>query len=135
MKKQPRGLRNNNPGNIRINSDLFCGEIRPSADKAFKQFENMAYGYRAMFKILSNYYNRYSLKTIRQWITRWAPENENNTLAYVMAVANYVGISPDQDINLVDATLIQGIVAGMSKVENGVSPNHEEVLRGWELLQ
>lgn len=32
MKKNnlPRGLRNNNPGNIRINDDLFQGEIRPS---------------------------------------------------------------------------------------------------------
>ena len=56
MKKNnlPRGLRNNNPGNIRINDDLFQGEIRPSKDKSFKQFTTMAYGYRAMFKILSN---------------------------------------------------------------------------------
>lgn len=37
MKKElPRGLRNNNPGNIRINNDLFQGEIRPSKDKSFK---------------------------------------------------------------------------------------------------
>ena len=42
-KKLPRGLRNCNPGNIRINSDLFQGEIRPSKDKSFKQFETMAY--------------------------------------------------------------------------------------------
>ncbi|MBX9055585.1 structural protein P5, partial [Parabacteroides merdae] len=48
-----RGLRNNNPGNIRINGDLFQGEVRPSKDKSFKQFTTMAYGYRAMFKILS----------------------------------------------------------------------------------
>lgn len=51
-----RGLRNNNPGNIRINNDLFQGEVRPSEDKSFKQFTTMAYGYRAMFKILSNYF-------------------------------------------------------------------------------
>lgn len=45
MKKNnlPRGLRNNNPGNIRINDDLFQGEIRPSKDKSFKQFTTMAY--------------------------------------------------------------------------------------------
>lgn len=51
-----RGLRNNNPGNIRINNDLFQGEVGPSEDKSFKQFTTMAYGYRAMFKILSNYF-------------------------------------------------------------------------------
>ena len=41
MKKNnlPRGLRNNNPGNIRINDDLFQGEIRPSKDKSFKQLK------------------------------------------------------------------------------------------------
>ena len=66
----PRGLRNNNPGNIRRNSDVFQGEINPSRDKEFKQFKNMAYGYRAMYKILSNYYNKYQLNTIRKMISR-----------------------------------------------------------------
>ena len=63
MKKNnlPRGLRNNNPGNIRINGDLFQGEVRPSKDKSFKQFETMAYGYRAMFVILRNYIRNYKL--------------------------------------------------------------------------
>lgn len=62
----PRGLRNNNPGNIRKNSDLFQGEVTPGKDRDFKQFKTMAYGYRAMFKILSNYYRKYHLTTIRQ---------------------------------------------------------------------
>ena len=50
MKKNelPRGLRNNNPGNIRKNSDVFQGE-KTSSDKEFKQFKSMAYGYRAIF--------------------------------------------------------------------------------------
>lgn len=62
----PRGYRNNNPGNIRINGDLFQGEIRPSKDKSFKQFETMAYGYRSVFRILSNYRKNYGLDTIRK---------------------------------------------------------------------
>ena len=70
MKKNnlTRGLRNNNPGNIRINGDLFQGEVRPSKDKSFKQFETMAYGYRAMFVILRNYIRNYKLDTIRKMI-------------------------------------------------------------------
>lgn len=51
-----RGLRNNNPGNIRINDDLFQGEVRPSKDKSFKQFETMAYGYRADVRNLTELY-------------------------------------------------------------------------------
>ena len=87
-----RGLRNNNPGNIRINGDLFQGEVRPSKDKSFKQFTTMAYGYRAMFKILSNYFKNYKLDTIRKMIIRWAPQKENHTEAYIKAVSDYAGI-------------------------------------------
>lgn len=46
----PRGLRNNNPGNIRLSSTKYQGEVQPSQDTAFKQFESMAYGYRAIFR-------------------------------------------------------------------------------------
>lgn len=129
----PRGLRNNNPGNIRRNSDVFQGEINPSRDKEFKQFKNMAYGYRAMYKILSNYYNKYQLNTIRKMISRWAPENENNTAAYVSLVSSYSGVGPDDLISFDREQMIQ-IVAGMSKVENGREANMYDVIAGWDLL-
>lgn len=129
----PRGLRNNNPGNIRRNSDVFQGEINPSRDKEFKQFKNMAYGYRAMYKILSNYYNKYRLNTIRKMISRWAPENENNTAAYVSLVSSYSGIGPDDLISFDREQMIR-IVAGMSKVENGREADMSDVIAGWGLL-
>lgn len=127
-------MRNNNPGNIRINSDMFRGEVRPSKDKAFKQFETPAYGYRAIFKILRNYHTRYALTTIRQIITRWAPEKENNTAAYIEAVSDYAGISADDPININDREQMIRIVAGMSKVENGVGAVMTDVVQGWNLL-
>ncbi|WP_270633496.1 structural protein P5 [Parabacteroides goldsteinii] len=129
----PRGLRNNNPGNIRRNSDVFQGEINPSRDKEFKQFKNMAYGYRAMYKILSNYYNKYRLNTIRKMISRWAPENENNTAAYVSLVSSYSGIGPDDLISFDREQMIR-IVAGMSRVENGIETIMSDVIAGWNLL-
>lgn len=134
IKQRPRGLRNNNPGNIRINDDLFQGEIRPSRDKAFKQFETMAYGYRAVFRILSNYYRNYKLDTIRKMIGRWAPENENDTEAYVKAVSGYAGIPADDPININDREQMIRIVAGMSKVENGREAEMSDVIAGWNLL-
>lgn len=129
----PRGLRNNNPGNIRRNSDVFQGEINPSRDKEFKQFKNMAYGYRAMYKILSNYYNKYQLNTIRKMISRWAPENENNTAAYVSLVSSYSGVGPDDLISFDREQMIR-IVAGMSRVENGIEAVMSDVIAGWNLL-
>lgn len=129
----PRGLRNNNPGNIRRNSDMFQGEVNPSRDKEFKQFKTMPYGYRAMFKILSNYYRKYSLTTIRKMIGRWAPGNENNTDAYVSLVSNYSGIGPDDLISFDREQMIR-IVAGMSRVENGREAVMSDVMSGWNLL-
>lgn len=129
----PRGLRNNNPGNIRRNSDVFQGE-KTSSDREFKQFKSMAYGYRAIFKILSNYYRNYKLDTIRKMIGRWAPENENNTEAYVKAVSDYAGISADDPIYVNDREQMIRIVAGMSKVENGREADMSDVIAGWNLL-
>lgn len=137
MKKNnlPRGLRNNNPGNIRINGDLFQGEVRPSKDKSFKQFETMAYGYRAMFVILRNYIRNYKLDTIRKMISRWAPPKDNNhTEAYIKAVSDYAGIPADDPINVNDREQMIRIVAGMSKVENGREADMPDVITGWILL-
>lgn len=130
----PRGLRNNNPGNIRRNSDVFQGEVSPSRDKEFKQFTNMAHGYRAVFRILSNYYRNYKLMTIRKMIGRWAPENENNTAAYVSLVSSYSGIPADDPIDIGNKEQMIRIVAGMSRVENGREADMSEVIAGWNLL-
>lgn len=136
MKKEtlPRGLRNNNPLNIRISTDKFVGEVQPSQDKAFKQFDTMTHGYRAAFRVLRTYINNYKCDTIRKIISRWAPATENNTLAYVMTVSDRAGISPDAPISADNREMMVRIVAAMSYVENGVEADRVEVLDGWEAL-
>lgn len=129
-----RGLRNCNPGNIEKSSDVYQGEIIPSQDKRFKQFKNMAYGYRAMFRILFTYTNRYRLTTLRQWITRWAPPEENDTEAYIKTVSSGANISPDSSIDTNNMMIMCKIVAEMSRVENGVPANMGEVESGYKLL-
>lgn len=47
-----RGLSNCNPGNIRQSKVRYKGEVQPSRDPAFKQFESLAWGYRAVFVLL-----------------------------------------------------------------------------------
>jgi hypothetical protein len=53
----PRGIRNNNPLNIRHNADVFQGETK-GEDKSFKTFSTMPYGYRAAFVTLATYLSR-----------------------------------------------------------------------------
>lgn len=130
-----RGLRNNNPGNIRQNSDTFLGEIKPSIDPAFKQFESIEYGYRAIFVTLNTYQKKYGLSTIRAMISRWAPPKDNNdTEAYIRAVSSESGVPENSHITSTNKDVMVPIVAAMSRVENGVAANISEVQRGWDLF-
>lgn len=88
-----RGLKNNNPGNIRKSSDTFQGEILPSGDAAFKQFKTMQYGERAIFVVLNTYAKKYGRDTIKSIVERWAPANENNTDLYIEQVEKWSGIN------------------------------------------
>ena len=129
-----RGYRNNNPCNIRISTDVFQGEVRPSGDKAFKQFETMAYGYRAAFKVLQTYINNYKCDTIRKIISRWAPANENHTENYIKVVSERSGIPENDTVYADNREMMIRIVAAMSFVENGREAEMSDVIRGWELL-
>lgn len=130
-----RGLRNNNPGNIRQNSDNFLGEIKPSTDPAFKQFESIEYGYRAIFVTLNTYQKKYGLSTIRTMISRWAPpKDHNDTEAYIRAVSAESGVPENSRITSTNKDVMVPIVAAMSRVENGVTANITEVQRGWDLF-
>ena len=86
-KMMSRGLRNNNPGNIRLGAFKYKGEKTKSSDSSFRQFESMEWGYRAMFVLLHTYAQRYRCRTLRDYISRYAPPSENNTEAYIRRVA------------------------------------------------
>lgn len=130
-----RGLRNNNPGNIRLDGVHWKGEVEPSQDREFKQFETMAWGYRAMFQCLNTYYRKYGLDTIRKMISRWAPpEDGNHTDNYVKAVSEHSGVPADGRITTTNRDVMIPIVAAMSRVENGVEAKMTDVEAGWKLF-
>lgn len=130
-----RGLANRNPGNIRRSGVRYRGEVQPSRDPAFKQFETMAWGYRAIFVLLDTYRTRHGLDTIAGMITRWAPPSENRTDCYIRAVCNRTGIGPDEKIDTRCRQTMTAIAAAISRVENGVDASMADVERGWELFR
>lgn len=129
-----RGLANRNPGNIRRSAVRYRGEVHPSTDPAFRQFETMEWGYRAVFVLLDTYRRRYGLRTVRGMIARWAPPSENRTEAYVAAVVRMTGIGPDEQIDTRDARTMIPLAAAISRVENGVEADREQVEGGWRLF-
>ena len=130
-----RGTRNCNPGNIRRSRVRYKGELHPSLDPAFKQFESMEWGYRAMFILLDTYRKRYGLKTLREMIMRYAPPEENHTALYISAVCDMTGIRPDEAIDTHSRKVMVPIVAAMSRIENGCPAHWNEVEQGWELTE
>lgn len=93
-----RAVRNNNPGNI-VKGEPWQGlmptnEMTPdqSAEQRFCVFKSPQWGFRAMAVTLITYYDARKAKdgsridTIAEVITRWAPPNENDTVAYIRAV-------------------------------------------------
>lgn len=129
-----RGLTNCNPGNIRRSKTRYKGERQPSRDSEFKEFESMAYGYRAMFVLLDSYSRRYGLCTIRQMLNRYAPPSENFTEGYIRFVSETTGIAPDEMLNTRAARDMVPVVVAMSQIENGVAAVMADVQRGWELF-
>ena len=134
MTKMSRGLRNNNPGNIRLGSAYFLGEKIPSGDPAFRQFKSIEWGYRAMFVLLRTYVVKHKCHTLRQIINRYAPPVENHTDNYIRRVSDATHLSPDETISINDGAMMTAIVAAMSEVENGVKANMADIWRGWELF-
>lgn len=125
--KPPRGIHNNNPGNIRKTTTEWRGEIQGD-DPEFETFATPEDGIRALAKILLNYQRKYGLKTVRQMISRWAPPTENNTESYINAVAAKMGVGPDNPFVL-DGMLLVLMVDSIIRHENGQNPYPPETVR------
>ena len=126
-----RGLRNNNPLNIRHSQDQWQGAATTQTDTAFVQFRSMAYGYRAAWKTLDTYNLRFRREhkpyNVRNIIARWAPPSENDTDAYVRAVVKLSGLGGNENIprphryrNFERLEKTARLIAAMTCVECGI---------------
>ena len=133
----PRGIRNNNPLNIRRSKDQWKGMRMQQTDPSFCQFESLEWGWRAAFWLLTRtYYHKYRLFTIRAIISKWAPPCENKTEAYIRNVCRLTGIGPDEPIGIPSDQPARWIALGraMAIQENGTdSIDDFAMLRGWTL--
>lgn len=131
-----RGIRNNNPGNIRWGDEWkgLVPEVQRT-DKSFCQFRTPEFGIRAMIIILRNYQSKYGLKTITGIIKRWAPPNENDTQAYIRSVAQATGTDADKSIDLTDSRKLIPLLQAIIKHENGSQPYEFDVfIRALDLV-
>lgn len=132
--KQPRGLRNCNPGNIRLSKDKWLGLRKEQTDGSFFQFETMAYGYRALMRTIQTYRRKHGLQTIADLIGRWAPSHENNTSSYITAVCQKMQVPTTFVPEVDDKDTMCALAAAISEVENGIDAQLADVRAGWDLL-
>ena len=129
-----RGLENCNPGNIRRSRMRYLGEVRPSRVPEFRQFDSLAWRSRSRSLLPDSYSRSRACPPLRAALSRWAPPSENRTDAYIRAVVGDTGLDPDERLDTRDRRTMVPVAASISRVENGVKADREEVERGWELF-
>jgi hypothetical protein len=126
-KSLPRGIRNNNPGNLRGNAEW---KGKTGADEGgYLTFESPQSGLRAMAVNLLVQQNKHGLNTVQDIVTKYAPPSENDTASYIKQVSQALGVQPTQRVNLSDPATLNALMAVMIKQENGMQPFSPEQLR------
>lgn len=125
-----RGLRNNNPGNLRWDGTVWQGADTPPADKdGYLRFLKPTWGIRALTRDLRNKYAR-GLRTVTAILTVYAPPAENDTAAYITAVATELGIGPLTPLTFpTDGAQLEALVKAIIHHENGIQPYPDAVIR------
>lgn len=132
----PRGIRNFNPLNIKKTGAKWHGlatvaEMTPEQKRetVFCVFREMKWGVRAGVIILQTYLrNRFD--TVAEIINRWAPPIENQTSAYVNAVAEAMGVDKDAELDTSDPEILLPLVRAMVKHENGETIPDDVIMEG-----
>lgn len=136
--KVPRGIRNNNPLNIKKGCN-WKGERPIQSDPVFEEFQTMQLGIRAALRLMRNHITGYKgtrpkMNTLKKLIAVWAPPTENSTTRYVDYVSAQVGLSPSDIIDPDNRALMCKIARAMAHVECGVWLEPELFESAWDLL-
>jgi hypothetical protein len=136
MQKQlPRGIRNNNPLNIRISGTPWQGKVTNNTDGTFEQFTSLEYGVRAALVNIRTYIKRDRLCNITQIISRWAPSSDgNNVKAYIEVVCSRANLTSTEVLKYNDKNKLCRLVWAMAYVECGCEISFGRVENAWAII-
>ena len=137
IEKLPRGIRNKNPGNIKLGTN-WDGLAAEQTDPTFCIFNEAVMGIRALMRILLTYRFTHKKATIDEIIYRWAPPSENSTDKYVEFVCKKLNKEKDVRLNNSMEDYLP-LVKAIIQMENGMQPYDDELLvegmyKAWEGL-
>lgn len=117
----PRGIRNNNPGNLNF-AHQTGAVLEPGPNARFARFPTAEAGLAALRDQLLLYNRRDGLDTVADIISKWAPATENNTASYIRGVAHALGVRPFQALGPFAPTVLTGLMKAIIQFENGENP-------------
>lgn len=125
-----RGVRNNNPCNLRYGSD-WLGMVKDSKerDRSFCVFKSAKMGIRAAAKLFLNYGRFYDICTVRGIIDRFAPPEENDTTAYIEDVCKRTGFGREERLDLHNGEVMLSLLKAVIRHENGYQPYSDEEIK------
>lgn len=124
--KQTRGYRDNNPFDLMDNGIAWKGIC--GTDGRMLKFSTAALGLRAGYKDLRNAQKLHGRHTVRAIVTPYAPPEENDTEAYVAAVAEELGVGPDDELNMEERPTLRRFGDAVIRREIGGVPYDEATL-------
>lgn len=136
-KKEPRGIRNCNPLNIRYSAaNEWLGKVaHDKKDMIFEEFIDTLYGFRAGFCLITKYINTYELDTVEKIIRRWAPATENNTENYIKTVCKMMGVERNMKLFPECACQMMALVRAMAFVEVGRKYDYHYLLKAYQMAE
>lgn len=128
-----RGIRNNNPGNIR-HGDKWQGLSAEQTDSEFCVFSRPEYGIRALCRVLRTYQRKHGLRDVQSIINRFAPSIENDTDSYIKSVCLKLDVNPETPIDLDETGIMLNLLKAIIRHENGEQPyTDKQLLNGIKL--
>ncbi|KVI49648.1 MULTISPECIES: hypothetical protein [Enterobacter cloacae complex] len=117
-KSAPRGIRNNNPGNLN-----YAGQAGATLEGGeggrFAVFESMQHGVAALYKQLQLYFKR-GINTLSSIVKTYAPASDNNNVdAYISALTKATGKGANEVLDSGDTATIARLMKGIVDHENG----------------
>lgn len=129
--KPPKNWRNKNPLNIKEGNN-WDGEAKANLDPIFEEYKTHEYGFRAGYKLLSNYMDIYGLKTVEQILYRFAPAGSENPHIenYINYVAKHLEVARDDRITKEHLPVMMLWMSRFEGARGLYSYNIDQVLAG-----
>lgn len=141
MAQLPRGLRNNNPLNIKVSTNEWQGRVPRSLakDKDFEEFQDIFFGIRAAFCIVRTHIQqdrRLLIRTtVAREIDRWAPPSENATDNYIKFVCEHGVLDEKEVLDFSNKNQLCRLLWSMAHFENGQQLPFNYFERAYEMAK